>query len=189
LAHTSASATGACSDHLAEQALADTLYLTSAATVGAGGRLGAFSSAGGIAVAARHWQLQLNIDLITKHCLFERKVCNDFEVLSARRTTWTSAPATTTEWASAACAAEEGIKNVTKSTAKHVFVRLAAAAAATAHTGFAELIVALALLVIGKHLVSPGDLLELALGLGVIRVGIGVQLASTPAICLFDFVS
>ncbi len=101
MAHTATSATRACCDHLAEQALANALYLACAATVAAGDRLGAFTGAGGIAIVARHWQFQLNIDLVAKHCLFEREVGNDLEVLSARRAARASAAATATEWASA----------------------------------------------------------------------------------------
>ena len=76
-----------------------------------------------------------------------------------------------------------GTRHVTRTLA------VAKAAAATTDAGFAELVIALPLFGVGEHLVGPGNFLELALGLGVIRIGIGVQFAGALAICLFDFLS
>jgi hypothetical protein len=177
---------------LTEEALANTLHLACATTVAAGHRLGSFTGTSGIAVTTRDRKFELDADLTAEHCLFERQVSNGLKILSSGRTTRAPVAAAAAERASTR-AAEERIEDVAESAAKHVFGRLSTATTAATtratHASLAELVVALALFDVGEYLVGPCDFLELALGLGVVRIGIGVQLAGALAIGLFDFVS
>ena len=107
-----------------------------------------------------------------EHGLLERDVDDDLEVLTARRPGRTAPAATAAE---RVLATEEGVEQVVQAAAaEHV---LDARAAGTADAGFAEAVVAGALVGVGQHLVGPGDLLEPLGGRRVVGVGVGVQLA------------
>ena len=79
-------------------------------------------------------------------------------------------------------AAEEGLEDVLEARRSRRSRRPAAGAQAVV----AEGVVGAAALGVGEHLVGLGGLLELLLGLGVVRVDVGVQLARELAEGLLD---
>jgi hypothetical protein len=178
LAETAAATAGAGGDHLAEQALADPLDLTAAAAVAAGDGLRSLAGTGAVAVATPGGQLQRHVDLVAEHRLLEGDVGDHLDVLATRRA-GRPAGATAAERAAATATSEERLEDVTEATAEQVLGGRAGAAAGTADAGLAVSVVAGALLVVGQHLIGAGDLLELFARGSIVRVRVGMELASS----------
>ena len=111
------------------------------------------------------------------------EVGDDLHVLAARRT----GRAAPTAAAERVLAAEEGVEEVVEAAAGEDVVH-ARPAGGTGDPGLAEAVVAGPLVVVGQHLVGPGDLLEPLAGARV-GVRVGVQLARLLAVGPLDLVA
>ena len=142
------------------------------------------TGAGSAAVVAPQRSANVDGHRCTEHCLGERDVGDDLEVLATRR----AGRATSTASERAATAAtEERVEQVAEAAAgEHVAeVRTAGS---RSHAGLAEAVVPGPRVGIAEHLVRLRDLLETLLGGRVAGVGVGVQLARLLAIRLLDLV-
>src|SRR5690606_35723223 len=162
-------------DHLTEDRLADGADLPHAAAVGTGGRLGAGRGPGRLARLARHRGAHLDGGLGAEDRLFEVDLGDHLEVGAGGRARAATAPEPPTEGVRTA---EEGLEDVAEPTRAE---RIAAARPGRRALR-AEQVVALAALRVAQRLVGDRDLLEPALGLGIVGVGVGVQLARQAAV-------
>jgi hypothetical protein len=182
LAESAALRASRCGDHLAEQALADPTDLPLAVALRAGDRLCALTRAGPGTGRAARCRAHRHRHLGPKHRLFEGEVGHDFEILTSRRASRTTAALPTPE---GAAVPEERIEDIAEAATAEV----ARPTAGATHTLIAETVVAGALIAVGEHLIGPGEFLELLLRLRVVRVGVGMQLPGALAIRLLDFIT
>ena len=185
LAHAAAARARARGDHLAEQALANAAHLARTVAVGAGDRLRPGPGSGAVTCGAHHRSTDRDWYRRTEHRLLEHEVGGDFEILAARGTGRAAVAA-----AESALAAEERIEEVAEATAGTTAAEeVAVACRRAAQTGLAETVVALPQCRVREHLVGPGQLLELLLGLRIVRVRVGVELPGALAVGALDLLA
>jgi hypothetical protein len=177
LAGAVAAGAGGRGHHLAEQRLAHPADLTGAAALGAGRGCRPGGRAGGVADLTGDRGAHLHAVLGTEHGLGEVELGGDLQVRAPHRPRRATA-------AEGALTAEEGVEDVADPS--EAGAEGVATAGGTADSGLPVAVVASPLLRVSQHLPGPGDLLEPVLRVGVVGVGVGVQLARLGAVRALD---
>ncbi len=167
--------------HLPEDRLSDAANLSGAAAVRTRHRCRAGRSTAGLARLAGDCRADGDVFLATEDRRLELDVRDDLEIGATRRTRLPAEPPAPEP---AAASTEERVEDVAEAAAEPEWV----AAGTGCGTFGPERVVTPPPLGVGQRLVRDGDLLELCLGRRVVRVRVGMQLASTLAIGALDLV-
>ncbi len=142
------------------------------------------TGSGSAAVVAPQRSANVDGHRCAEHCLGERDIGDDLQVLATRRARRTTS---TAPERAASPTTEERVEQIAEpATGEHVAeVRTTGG---RTNAGLPETVVTGSRVGVAEHLVGLGDLLETLLGDRVTRVGVGVQLARLLAIRLLDLV-